>query len=182
MTKIAEVTKIARQYFDANDWNFHVLKVRENALTLAKTHKASREVVELAALLHDVARAKDKHNDENHHLIGAKYAAKLLLRLGYSPKIVSAVVHCIEAHRGSKDLKPRTIEAKIMANADAMSHFDMMPLFFYWRRSENAFPEIIPWLEKKLERDWKKKLTLPGAKKIVAQKYKAIQLLLSALK
>ncbi len=176
------MNSIAKKYFDTNDWNFHVLKVRENALALAKLYKANREVLELAALLHDVARAKDKHNDENHHLIGAKYAAKLLPRFGYPPKIVSAVVHCIEAHRGSKDLKPRTIEAKILANADAMSHFDMMPLFFFWRRSEDDFPAIIPWLENKLERDWKKKLTLPKAKKLVAKKYAAIQMLLAALK
>ncbi|MDP2789531.1 MAG: hypothetical protein Q8O51_00150 [bacterium] len=45
MTKIMKVTRIAKKNFDTNDWNFHVLKVRENALALAKAYKANREVV-----------------------------------------------------------------------------------------------------------------------------------------
>lgn len=91
-------------------------------------------------------------------------------------------MHCIEAHRGNRDFLPRTIEAKILANADAISHFDIMPLFFFWRAKQDSFPGIVTWLGDKLKRDWEKKLTLPKAKKLVAKKYEAIQMLLATLK
>lgn len=181
MLRISKVEAIARKNFSSEDWRFHVLKVKNNALQLAKFYKANREVVELAALLHDVARARSKHDEKNHHLIGAKYAKNLLNKLNYSQQTVDAVVHCIQAHRGSKGIPALTMEAKILANADAMSHFDIMPLFFYWRSEIDSFTGIISWLEEKLKRDWEKKLTLPKAKKLVAKKYKAIQILLIAL-
>lgn len=169
MAKLEKVKNEARTYFENEDWNFHVLRVLRYARTLLKVYKANRTIVELAVFLHDVARSKK--DSETHHIEGAKIAKQILKRYEYPKDTIDAVVHCILAHRSSKDFIPGTIEAKIVANADALSHFDMVPLFFYWRARKSTFEQTVDWVDKKLKRDWSKKLTLPQSKKLVAKKY-----------
>ncbi|MFA5031152.1 MAG: HD domain-containing protein [Patescibacteria group bacterium] len=181
MTKIETVKKTARQYFDTEDWQYHVLKVVFYARQLAKKHKADNTVIELAAYLHDIARSKEAHDKEDHHIVGAKMAQKILTKNGFRKSVIDQVTHCIEAHRCKKDFQPKTIEAKIIANADAMSHFDIMPIFYFWRSKKYSADEITTWITEKLQRDWESKLTLPGAKQLVQKKYHAIKLLLQSL-
>lgn len=70
-----------------------------------------------------------------------------------------------------------------MACADAMSHFDtfldLVPLF---SKTAGSFEAGITDLDKKIERDWNKKLRIPEAKEIVKEKYKAIRVLLDSMK
>jgi hypothetical protein len=45
-----------------------------------------------------------------------------------------------------------------------------------------SFEEAVVEIEKKLQRNWEKKLTLPEAKRIVKPKFEAIMLLLNSMK
>lgn len=180
MTKIQRVAKAARTYFESDDWNFHVLRVLYYAKKLNSFYKANKTIIELAVYLHDTARSKK--DSETHHIEGAKIAKKIMTKHGYSKEIIRGVIHCILAHRSADDFIPETIEAKIVANADSLSHFDMVPLFFYWRAAKNTFPESVAWIENKLKRDWSKKLTLPQSKKLVAKKYELIKVFLKDVK
>ena len=179
--KINKIRKLVKRTCEDGDWKYHMLVVVKYAKKLAKIYKADEEIVELAALLHDIGRTK-LHDDKNHHISGVPEAEKILKKYSYSEKIIEEVKHCVKSHRGSKDIKRKTMSAKIIANADAMAHFDVLPIFFYWRKNKESFEEIIEWVDEKIERDWNKKITLPKAKKIVEKKYKAIRLLLNSLK
>ncbi len=91
----------------------HVLRVYHLAERIARAEGADLRVVRTAALLHDIAR-----NEPDHHLRGAERARELLA--GEPPAFVEAVAHCIEAHRFRKGPSPRTLEAKILQDADKL--------------------------------------------------------------
>lgn len=180
--RLEKIYKIVESSFEEVDYKYHTLAVVKYSKKLAKIYKADDEVIEIAAILHDIGRV-DIKNDDVHHVLGAQEAEKILKDLQYSEELIEKVKHCIESHSINKGPDPETMEAKIIANADAMTHFDMLTVFYFWQSKRNIeFDEITNWIENKLENDWNKKLTFPEAKKMVEDKYKAIKLLLNSLK
>ncbi|MFA5070092.1 MAG: HD domain-containing protein [Patescibacteria group bacterium] len=165
---------------EEDDWKYHILPVVNYSKRLSVIYKADKKVVGLAALLHDIGRIR--FGEKNHEITGAKEAEKILKKYGYSRNTIDKIKHCIVSHRGSSKTKPKTIAAKIIANADAMAHFDSLPIFFYWRLGGRKFEEVFKWIDEKYKKDWNKKLTLPGSKKILKEKYKAIQIVLNSNK
>lgn len=174
---IEKVRQIVKQETDEEDWKYHIIPVVNYAKKLAESFEVDIEIVELAALLHDIGR---KFGATNHDITGVPEAERILKEFNYPTDVIIEVKHCIESHRGSKDASPKTIIAKIIANADAMAHFDILPVFFYWRCKEANFEDAFKWVKEKIERDWNKKLTLPEAKKIMENKYEAIKTVLDS--
>lgn len=155
---------------------YHIMSVVKYAKLLAKKFGADKEIVELAALLHDIGVIRG--DKPNHHISGAEDAEKILKKFNYPQEKIEKIKHCIFAHRASKAIKRETIEAECIASADAMAHFDEIPQLF-----ESAFirfkmnPAVgKQWILAKLERDWNK--LIPETKKLVKEKYKAIKLIL----
>jgi len=180
--KINEIRKLVKEKFEEKDWKYHMLPVIKYAKKLAKKYKVNKETVELAALLHDIGSVDIKY-DEDYHIVGVPEAEKILKKFKYPEKIIKEVLHCVASRRTSKGPKPKTMVAKIIANADAMSHFDILPGFFCWRGGrDEKFEDILKWTENKIEKDWQRKITLPEAKKMSKKKYEAIKLLLNSLK
>ncbi len=184
---IEEIRKIAEERYCKDDFGYHVIAVVKNALLLAEKLGADLEVVEAAAWLQDIGLTHKKRNEleiENeHHLLGAKEARKRLKEIGRDEEFIKKVEHCVLTHRGRKGPEPESPEAKIVACADAMAHFDtFLDLFNYFLQTNDSFEKAIIEIEKKMERNWNKKLTLPEAKEIVEPKYKAIKLLIKSMK
>lgn len=101
----------------------HVLRVYNTAEHLAKIEKADLEIVHTAALLHDVAgAAPGSEARAGHHITSAIFAGKVLQEAGWAPERISAVQHCIRAHRfrGSQDEQPASLEAKVLFDADKL--------------------------------------------------------------
>nr|WP_276522242.1 ribonuclease Y [Kallotenue papyrolyticum] len=89
----------------------HSLECALLAGAMASELGANVQVAKTAALLHDIGKAVDHEVQGPHALIGADIAR----RLGRSP----AIVHAIAAHHFEEE--PQTVEAFIVAAADAMS-------------------------------------------------------------
>ncbi|MEO2151318.1 MAG: HD domain-containing protein, partial [Thermococcus sp.] len=88
---------------------------------IGKEEGADLEVLALASLLHDIARPlEDAGKVEDHAVEGAKIARRFLLSIGCPEEKVEAVAHAIEAHRFSRGPEPRTLEAKILSDADKL--------------------------------------------------------------
>ena len=164
-----KIREFVKKEADEDDWKYHIVPVVNYSKKLAKILKQDEEIVELAALLHDIGRIK--HGGKDHEITGIPEAEKLLKKHNCPQNVIDEVKHCIESHRGNKDAPPRTTIAKIIANADAMAHFDVLPVLLYWRCQKSSFEEAFKWLDDKIERDWNKKLTLPEARKIMKEKY-----------
>ncbi|MEL9940967.1 MAG: HD domain-containing protein [Ignisphaera sp.] len=97
----------------------HVMRVRDLALEIASMveEPVDREVLELAALLHDVGRL---YSDEGHAKRSAEIARILLELANYPKDRIDRVVEAIESHSFSEGKEPRTIEAKILSDADKL--------------------------------------------------------------
>lgn len=121
---VQKIESLAQSYFHegmspAHDW-FHVQRVKTNAEELvANNSSADSTVVQLAVLLHDIGRAKEEEGIiKDHSEWGAEEGKNRLREHGAASEMSEAVAHCIRAHRYSNEIAPRTIEAKIVSDAD----------------------------------------------------------------
>lgn len=136
--------------------NNHVKKVVEEALWLCEFYpKADREIVNVGAWLHDVTHPCGGYGRDNHNIASSKTAKAYLTSINFNKNKLKKVLHCIEAHRTSIPPEPKTIEAKIVASADNLTHFIM----FDFLSEKMGFEKLI----EKLKRDLNAKFMLPEA-------------------
>lgn len=165
---VKEANDSPRNKYGDTVWKYHLCLVARHALALAEKLKADAEVVILAAYLHDYASLLDARNAPRHHLAGAKEADRILKRLGLPPEKIRAVKECILSHRGSVRRKKKSLEAKIIASADAMAHFYYIPDMFYLAYGVHKLKpdEGAAWLKAKLQRSWDK-IVLPEGRAMI---------------
>ena len=180
--RIEKVKELIKDLSKGDDWDFHQTVVQKYAIQLAKIKNADLELVQLASLLHDIGRLKHPDQGEIHDIIGVPEAEKVLKELNFPEETINEIKHAVEAHRGTDDRPAKTLLAEIIRNADAMSHFDAFPFLFKvaFRRNDNDLRKATQWIYNKIERNWDKKLSMPEAKEIIEEKYKAAKLILSA--
>lgn len=117
---IAYVKKELKQAEGGHDW-FHIERVHKNALNILKFEAdANPEVVQLIALLHDIADSKFHNGDET---VGPRKAKAWLESLDYEPAVVEHVVKGIEniSYKGGNfDQKFTSKELDIVQDADRL--------------------------------------------------------------
>jgi uncharacterized protein len=117
----AEAAAFFRSARGSHDWD-HTERVRTLCLKIGRKEKADLGVLELAALLHDIGReAEDRSRGRLCHArSGAARARVLLERLGCDRATVAAVTGCIRTHRFRRGGAPRTLEARVLFDADKL--------------------------------------------------------------
>lgn len=139
----------------------HTGSVVRHSLLLAKNRTVDREVLKTAAWLHDIGRTID----DDHHRRGAELARKFLVETRASPPFTERVVHCVLNH-GSNG-KPKTIEAKILRDADALGTLESGVFMFYFAKLTKLLGYDEGYREsKELLSKHYRKLTDPKAKAI----------------
>ena len=102
----------------------HVFRVYNLCLLIAKYEdNVDLEVLIPAALLHDIARveeSQDKTGTIDHAVLGSVIAEDILKDLKYENEQILKIKHCIIAHRFRTGNQPKTIEAKILFDADKL--------------------------------------------------------------
>ena len=130
----------------------HVRRVRELALQIASHYsKVDREVIELAALLHDIARNGPGKAD--HAFTSAKVAELLLKSMGYPEEKVALVVEAISAHSYSASREPQSLEARILSDADkldALGAIGIARVFLYSGAIGRSIEESIAHIKTKI--------------------------------
>jgi uncharacterized protein len=122
---IARVRKEAGAFFrgarGSHDAD-HTERVLRLALRIGRKEKADLGILTLAALLHDVGRGEEDRSNGKvcHSRSGAVLAEGILARHGLDPETVRAVVHCVRSHRYRGRAKPRTLEARVLFDADKL--------------------------------------------------------------
>jgi uncharacterized protein len=99
----------------------HLKRVVSTALALADAEAARIEVVLPAAWLHDCVQvAKDSPDRPRASRLAAAHAVSFLQSAGYPPDALPGIAHAIEAHSYSAGIPPRTIEARVVQDADRL--------------------------------------------------------------
>lgn len=183
-----------------HDWS-HVNRVRNIAIYIGKKEKVDLFIVELAALLHDIADYKF-HNWNNK--IGGQVAEKWLTKLRLENEIIKHICHILDniAYKGAKvKYSIKTHEGKVVQDADkldAMGAIGIARTFSYGGHFNVAMyvPEIKPVMHKSfaqykkhspstINHFYEKLLILKDrmhtktAKKIAQQRHKFMELYLS---
>lgn len=102
-----------------HDW-WHVYRVWQNAKAILVHEEADSFVVEMAALLHDIADWKDHNGDTE---IGPQVASEWMTQIGVDTKTVNEVADIIRhlSFKGAGvENKINTIEGKIVQDADRL--------------------------------------------------------------
>lgn len=174
---VEEESKKPTSSYGYEPFVFHFGPVVKYAEKLAEEMDADREVVTLAAWLHDIGSII--HGRKNHHITGAEIAEKKLKEFNYPPKKIELIKKCILNHRGSRKDNKETIEEQIIAEADAMSTFDNIGGIFKaaFEFEKLNQQEAQKSVREKLENKWNQ-LQFEKSKEIIRPRYEAARTLL----
>lgn len=103
-----------------HDW-FHTLRVYNNAILISKSENVNKLIVELGALLHDIADSKFYDGDET---VGPKKAREFLFNHNVDSLVIEHVVNIIENISFNKSLeskvKFKSPELDVIQDADRL--------------------------------------------------------------
>ena len=99
----------------------HVKRVVKNTSYLTEIENANPLITLPAAWLHDcVAVPKDSPQRAQGSRLAAETAVRFLAGIGYSADLLPEVLHAIEAHSFSAGIPARTLEARVVQDADRL--------------------------------------------------------------
>jgi uncharacterized protein len=125
MNLLDNIADIGRDYFNnakgSHRWD-HTLRVLKVAKHIAEKEGADITTVGIAALLHDIGRSKeDQSNGEiDHAKVGAEMAREILMEFEIKEIQFENILHSIETHRFRGNASPKTLEAKVLFDADKL--------------------------------------------------------------
>lgn len=103
----------------AHGWD-HVRRVYELALFIAEREHADRFVVGVASLMHDLGRTVEVEGNGHHADLSLVLASDLLRAYEVPANLQEEIHHAIVAHSFSKGIVPRTLEARVVRDADRL--------------------------------------------------------------
>ena len=98
----------------------HIYRVLYNAMDIAETERSvDYDVLICSCLLHDISR-KEQHENPKlcHAAVSGEKAYRFLIDNHFDGDFAEKVKQCIQTHRYRQNNPPRTIEAKILFDAD----------------------------------------------------------------
>ena len=108
----------------------HVMRDLHRALVIAAEEGSINYGILIpGVLLHDIGFCTPDFKKMGHDVAGARLAVEILKDLDYSENECDAVGHCIRAHKGKAE-RPRTIEARILYDADVLEKAGLV--FLIW--------------------------------------------------
>ena len=166
-------------FYGMGAWDHHIELVYKLAVANSKKYGADKDIVALAALLHDIASVTNKDFTEEHHIIGAEIAEELLTEYGLEKDKIQLIKKCILNHRGSRLAKKTTPEEICLADSDAMAYFYSIPSLrrMVYAEKKLSIDEGAKFVLDKLTRSYNK-LSDQG-KKLVSKRYEAAKLFLA---
>ena len=104
----------------AHDFD-HIMRVYKNAQQIIKKEKVNEKLVLSAVLLHDVVSfPKSDKRSKNSSIESAKKAKTILKKYDFTSDEITIVCDAISEHSFSQKKIPKTIEGKILQDADRL--------------------------------------------------------------
>ena len=101
----------------AHDYD-HLARTMTLAESIQVREGGDLATIQAAVALHDIGQAREAHHGGDHALIGASMAAELLTGTPFPQESIPAVQQAIREHRMTGGLTPRTLEGRILYDAD----------------------------------------------------------------
>jgi uncharacterized protein len=161
----------------------HVERVVKFCWQIGNDEGADIEILIPAAYLHDIGRKFEEKDPKLDHAVeGAKIARDFLIKIGY-PKY-HEVSYAISVHRFSGGFIPKTLEAKILQDADRLDALGAIGIYrtiMYSTKNHRNIEDTIEHFEKKIL-TLKDTMQTPTAKRLALEKHKIVEEFVSSLK
>lgn len=135
-------------------WNGHLKYVYDETIDLANKYGADLEIVQLGALLHDIAQI-ERGEKKDHEIYGREIAERILREYDYPEDKMQRVLGCVLHHRSSKNAE--NIEELCVVDADILAHFDNIPMLFdaaYNLHKMVGLENVRKFMQESFERDF----------------------------
>ena len=126
--RFEELTKGTKDEY--NIYREHIQYVYKYVVMLSKDKNVDGEVLELAALLHDISMTDMSLDRSRHNEYGAGIAEQLLRESNYPEDKTQLVKRCILNHSKRRQQYRSTEEEQILVDADGLSHFDVVKTLY----------------------------------------------------
>ena len=139
-----------------NVYKEHIQYVYKYVILLSENKNVDREVLELSALLHDIAMTDKNLDRSKHNEYGSVIAEQLLRKNNYSEDKVQLVKKCILNHSSKRAEFRTTEEERILVDADGLSHFDSINNLYSLAHNvmELNDEDTIKFIQDKLTKDY----------------------------
>lgn len=115
-----KISEIATLDDPAHDL-LHFKRVVSTAKKLCLEENANLDIVVPAAWLHDIVNVpKDSPLRKQASKLSAEKASLFLIEIGYEKKYIDQIAHAVEGHSFSANVEVKTLEAKIVQDADRL--------------------------------------------------------------
>ncbi|MDP3779937.1 MAG: HD domain-containing protein [Nitrosopumilaceae archaeon] len=115
-----EIEKLTVKNDAAHDFE-HIMRVYRNTKKLCKSEEANPKLVLCAALLHDIVSfPKSDKRSKTSSKKSSILAEKILKKYNFSKNEIQIICNAILDHSFSKNKVPKTIEGKILQDADRL--------------------------------------------------------------
>ena len=188
MNKLHKVEQLVRELYESKDlardswadalYAMHVPIVAEYGKQFAERFDGNRDRVVAACFLHDIADSKVSRGDKRHEEMRAEIARFILEEAGYSEQDIQIIIDdALRFHSCRGEERPLTLDGKIMATADAVTHLETD----FYLVAENAFREergdsvFMPWIKEKLDRDYYNKIFFDEVRAEVKERYEFLK-------
>ena len=157
-----------------NIYREHIQYVYKYVLLLSQNKNVDKEVLQLSALLHDVAMTDRNLDRSKHNKYGSEIAEQFLKDNNYPADKIEFVKKCILNHSSKRAEYRTTEEEKILVDADGLSHFDSISNLYSLAHNVMNLDdeECIKFIQDKLTRDYNE--ISDNLKYLVEDKYKRI--------
>ena len=201
--KIEIIKKLVKQKMKndtAHDFS-HVLRVYKLSEKIGKKENADLSILLPSSLLHDLKNSKKnifqrKKSSEETFVL----SKKILKKLKFPSDKIEKILYCISVHSFSKSIKPKTLEAKILQDADridALGAIGIARVFAVGENLKKPFYDLNePFTKKRILNDnknsidhfyvkllkLKNKINTKTAKKVAIQRHEFLKMFLKQFK
>lgn len=140
-------------------WKYHLVPLERLVEKYGARYGANMNVLRFSVYLHDIAKIREHRLEErltNHAEKGAEITYHLFNENNFdlAEEEKELIVLCVRNHISNKG---KSIEEKLIASLDALSHFKTPFYFIWWKENPNkTIEELCKDSAKKAEMDWKK--------------------------
>ncbi len=165
------------------DWLYihHVLWVANKCGEFCSRFGGDHEIAVAAALVHDIADAVMRREDKGHEQKSLQLGRDLCNQAGYAKDEIDIIIEDIALRHSCHDsVVPQSLEGKLMAAADACSHYQTdFYLYAFYGTNFGSYDERKVWAREKIERDYSQKIFHEEIRSEVHNEYEALKRLLN---
>lgn len=120
---LPKIKTFAEQFYDPSDDLHglgHVQRVLVHAKKIWEKEEGNWDIIEMIIWLHDIGRKLETKLKQNHAIISKQLAQPFLESIGLKQTVIDQILHGIVAHSFSLGIPAKSIEAKIVSDADKL--------------------------------------------------------------